>query len=437
MTSHSSGGLPPATAYHRMPLRMINALLRMANGFGVARIHFSADELMVKASRETGLVDFGDQRFVEPFRLLCEGLNTEANLNPTGKLLTRISLLRLLRHRLWAEALFAKHPEILEREIKAPVVVVGLARSGTTRLHRLLAADTRFLHLKAWESVNPVPWPQSFGAARDPRIKSIEDGLKAVLYMGPQIASVHPLGAHEVEEEVGLIQHAFSSQLFEVQAHLPSFAKYLMSHDQTYAYEYMVKLMKLISWWRQDDPDKTWVLKTPQHMQDLDALMRVFPDARLVCTHRDPIKAVGSACSMTWNAIVRDTDNISPHWVGQEWLAKTDAMLRKTLKVRAAMVPAEQQIDVLYQDISGDWRAEMERIYDFLKMPLTDAAVAGMQAWLDSNTQHKHGAHKYRLSDFGLSKEQVDDQLRYYRERFDIPYETRNPHQPVATEGRG
>lgn len=431
MTFDASGGLPPATAYHRWPLRIVNSLLRAANALGYARIHFSVDELMAKARRETGLSNFGDERFLEPFRILCDGLNTEAQLNPTGKLLTRLSIMRLLRHRLLAEDLFAKHPEILAREIKTPVVVVGLARSGTTRLHRLLAADSRFLHLKAWESVNPVPLPESFGAEREPRIKSIEDGLKAVLYMSPQIASVHPLGAHEVEEEVGLIQHAFASQLFEVQAHLPSFADYLMNHDQTYAYEYMVRLMKLVSWWRKDAADKPWVLKTPQHMQDLDALMRVFPDARLICIHRDPIKAVGSACSMTWNAIVRDTDSIDPHWVGQEWLGKTDAMLRKTLQVREAMVPAAQQIDVLYHNISSDWRGEMKRIYRFIGMPLTDEALASMQAWLDSNKQHKHGAHKYCLSDFGLSDEQVEGRLAYYRSRFGIPLETRNPHQSL------
>lgn len=429
MTFDASGGLPPATTYHRQPIRILNGVLRAVNALGIARVSFSADELMAKAKKDTGLSDFGDERFLEPFRLLCEGLNTEANLNPTGKLLTRMSIMRLLRHRLLAEELFARHPEILQREIKAPVVVVGLARSGTTRLHRLLAADSRFLHLKAWESVNPVPLPESFGAGREPRIKSIEDGLKAVLYMSPQIASVHPLGAHEVEEEVGLIQHAFSSQLFEVQAHLPSFAHYLMSHDQTYAYEYMVRLMKLISWWRKDDPAKPWVLKTPQHMQDLDALMRVFPDARIICSHRDPIKAVGSACSMTWSAIVRDTDRVDPHWVGREWLAKTDSMLRKTLQVREDTVPAAQQIDVLYQNISSDWRSEMERVYRLLDMPLSDEALASMQAWLDSNKQHKHGAHTYRLSDFGLSKEQVEETLGYYRERFGIPVETRSPHK--------
>lgn len=421
MTSAPSGGLPPATAYHRLPIRLLNRLWRMANACGLARVSLDASEMMDTVRRETGLSDFGDPRFLEPYKLLCRCLQTEANLNPAGRLLTRISLLRILRHRVWAEALIKKHPEILEREIKAPVVVVGLARSGTTRLHRLLAADPGFLHLKSWETVNPVPWPDSYGAERDPRITSIEKGLKAVLYMSPQMASVHPLGAHEVEEEVGLIQHAFSSQLFEVMTYIPSFAEHLMQHDQTYAYEYMVRLMKIVSWWRGDD-DRPWVLKTPQHMQDLDSLIKVFPDARLICSHRDPIRAVGSACSMTWNAMVRDTDSVDPHWVGRGWLDKTDAMLRKTLEVRSG-VPAQQQTDVLYADINRDWRAAIKGIYDFLDRPLTDEALANMQAWLDSNAQHKHGAHHYSLADFGLNGQDVDQRLMYYRERFSIPYE--------------
>lgn len=421
MTLPPNGGLPPATAYHRLPIRLLNRLWRVANACGLARVSLDADEMMDSVRRETGLADFGDLRFLEPYKLLCRCLQTEANLNPAGRLLTRISLLRILRHRVWAEALIKKHPEILAREIKAPVVVVGLARSGTTRLHRLLAADPGFLHLKSWETVNPVPWPDSYGAERDPRIASIEKGLKAVLYLSPQMASVHPLGAHEVEEEVGLIQHAFSSQLFEVMTYIPSFAEHLMQHDQNYAYEYMVRLMKIVSWGRGDD-DRPWVLKTPQHMQDLDSLIRVFPDARLICSHRDPIRAVGSACSMTWNAMVRDTDSVDPHWIGREWLGKTDAMLRKTLEVRSG-VPAQQQTDVLYADINRDWRTAIKGIYDFLDRPLTDEALANMQSWLDSNAQHKHGAHQYSLADFGLSEQEVDQRLMYYRERFSIPYE--------------
>lgn len=421
-------GLPPASSYHRRPIRALNGLLRLCNSLGFGQIKMDEKTLLDSACKQTGLSDFGDESFLVPMRVLLKSLEEEAELNPSGRFLTKQSIVRILKHRLLLEDLLKREPQILDRKIAPPVVVVGLARSGTTRLHRLLAADDRFLHLEAWESVNPVPYPESFTELVDPRISNIEQGLKAVLYMSPQIAAVHPLGAHEVEEEVGLIQHDFSSQIFEVCGKVPTFAQWLMSHDQTAAYEYMVKLMKVISWFRNDPEDKPWVLKSPQHMQDLDALIKVFPDAKVIFPHRDPVKVIGSCCSMAWNALVRDTDNVDPHWVGSGWLDKTERMLDKTLAVRASQMKQENQYDVLYADITADWQQAVAGIYNFLGMELSGAAINGMQEWLDSNNQHKHGSHKYSLEDFGLDAEQVDRRLSSYRQRFSIPYEKQNPH---------
>jgi len=405
-------------------VRVLNILLRGLNTLGLARTALDEESLIAAARKECGLTEFGDESFREPLRILIDSLENEANLNPVGRMLTRVSNVRLLRNRLLANELLQKHPEILERKLPPPVVVLGLGRSGTTRLHRLLASDPYFAHLKSWESVHPVPWPESYGAEKDQRITNIEQALKAVLYLCPQINAVHPLGAEEVEEELGLIQHGISSQIFEVMDNVPTFAEWIMTHDQTPAYEYMVVLMKIIGWFRKDPEDQPWVMKTPQHMQDLDALLNVFPDAKLVCAHRDPIKVVGSLCSTSWNSLVRDTDHVDPHVIGAMWLNKVERMLHKTLKLRETRVPRENQFDALYADISTDWESVMKRIYDFLQLPLTDEARSGMEAWLAVNRQHKHGAHKYRLEDFGLSPEQVDEKLMFYRERFNIPYET-------------
>ena len=424
--------LSKATDYHRRPIRVLNRILGAARTVGLARLDLDADALIARARRETGLQDFGSTDFMAPMQLLIQSLETEADLNPVGRFMNRTNILRLLKHRLYAQDLLRRHPEILDRHLPDPVVVVGLARSGTTRLHRLLACDERFVHLKAWESVYPVPWPESFAArdqgAVDPRIESLEKGLKAVLYMSPQIAAVHPLGTFEVEEEVGLIQHGFSSQLFEIQARIPSFAEWLMTHDQDAAYRYMEVLLKIIGWYRGDPEDKPWVLKTPQHMQDLDALLRRFPNARLVCSHRDPVKVVGSACSMTWNAIVRDSDSVTPDWVAREWLTKIERMLRKTMAVRETMSPPGNQYDIQYADITADWERAVQGVYDFMGMELTAGTRSAMEAWLGENRQHRHGAHRYSLEDFGLDAGEVDRRLMFYRERFNIPYETSNPH---------
>jgi len=223
--SSAAPGLPPAKAYHRRPMRFVNGVLRALNSMGLARIDLDEQSLIESAKKQVGLSAFGDESFLEPMRLLLNSLEGEADLNPLGRFLTRQSIVRLLKHRLLVEDLLKREPQILQREIVPPVVVVGLARSGTTRLHRLLATDDHFLHLKAWETVNPVPYPDSHSQEKDPRITTIEQGLKAVLYMSPQIAAVHPLGAHEVEEEIGLIQHGFSGQIFEVCGKIPSFAE--------------------------------------------------------------------------------------------------------------------------------------------------------------------------------------------------------------------
>lgn len=429
-----------ATDYQRLPLRVVNAILRGANAMGLARVSMDAEELMARARKATGLYDFGDERFIEPLRVLVRSTNEEADLNPLGRWLAKSNIQRVLQARLRAQDLFERYPEILAREMPDPVVVVGLGRSGTTRLHRLLAADGRFLHLKSWESVYPVPDEACFAARAagqpDPRITAVDQALRAVHYASPQVAAVHPLGTLEVEEEIGLLQHAFASQLWELINELPTFAEYLMTHDQRHAYAYMVDLLKLVSWFRGDPPDKPWVLKTPQHMQDLDSLLHVFPNARLVCPHRDPIKAVGSVCSTVWNSLVRDNDHVDPHSVGELWLTKTERMLHKNLADRERLCPPQNQYDILYADISSDWEGAMGGVYDFLGLPLTDAARAGMRAWLDRNRQHKHGAHKYSLADFGLDENEVDRRLMFYRERFNIPYETRNPHLAAARQDK-
>ncbi len=428
-----------AIDYHRRPLRYLNAALALCNRLGLFKVSLEERDLLQNAARQTGLDDFGDDpRPMEQMRVLLRSIEQESQLNPIGRVLTRTSILRILKHRLLVEDLLKRHPEILERPMPDPVVVVGLARSGTTRLHRMLAADERFLHLESWESVNPVPYPESFAARdageTDPRMTNIDKALKAILYMSPQVAAVHPLGTREVEEEVGLIQHAFSSQIFEIINWIPAFAEYIMTHDQTFAYEYMVTLLKIISWFRNDPPDKPWVLKTPQHMQDLDALMNVFPGAKLIFPHRDPVKVMGSICSMTWNSIVRDTEHITPQQVGAEWLHKVERMLQKTLALREQRIPQVQQYDVLYADISADWETAMTGVYGFLQMPFTDQARQGMRDFLDANAQHKHGQHRYDLADFGLDNAEVDRRLDFYRQRFAIPYETHNPHvkQPEA-----
>ena len=155
-----------STDYHRRPIRALNTVLRGLSLAGLATFPLQQDQLVATARKATGLRDFGDEGFLDPMQRLITALENEADLNPLGRYMNRTNILRLLKHRLYAHELLTRHPEILERQIPDPVVIVGLARSGTTRLHRLLASDRRFLHLKSWETVFPVPYPECFAQTR-------------------------------------------------------------------------------------------------------------------------------------------------------------------------------------------------------------------------------------------------------------------------------
>ena len=419
--------LPRATSYHRLPVRLFNGFARIMRRFGLLHADLSEAGLIAAARKATGLHFFGNVDFVPQMRVALWALEHEANLNPLGRYLTRQSLVRLLKNRLYAEDYFSRHPSIRRRKLKPPLIVMGLGRSGTTTLHRSLAQDPQFSFLPAWESFNPVPWPGVIDPNKpDPRAVAIEQGLKVVLYLTPQIQQVHPLSPYEADEELGLLEHAFASQLFEVQKHVPTFAKYIITHSQLYAYKYMVELLRLVEWVREkkagEPLSKPWVLKTPQHMQDMDSLIKVFPDARYVFIHRDPRKVVGSLCSTAWNSSVRDTDYVDPMQIGRDWSAMAEREVKKTLKDREK-IPQEHYVDVLYADMMADHAGTLRKIYDALGYQYTDELEGKHQEWLEKNKQNAHGKHRYQLEDFGLSVEEIEKRFAFYYERFNIPTE--------------
>lgn len=410
--------LPPATAYRPFLVRQANMMLpKLWDRRLLPPPDLLEETLDAQAKRATGLSDFGDPWFRQPLRLLLPALREEARLNAMGRMIAHGSLLKLLKERLWAQALLAKHPEIRDRPLAQPIIIVGPMRSGTTRLHRLLASDDRFAHLRLYEAMCPAPWPSSFRSRRDPRIAYTARGWKALNWVNPANAAVHPTGPLEADEELGLLENSAWGAQIEAQRRVPSYARWCEAADATPAYTHMADLLRLTGWFRGDDPAKPWVLKTPQHMQDLAALVRVFPDARLIFIHRDPVSIVGSACSLAWNQMVVQSDEVDPHWIGQEWLHKTEHRVRVTTTVRETIAPS-QQIDVTFDEMNRDWAAVMRRVYAFLDMDV-EPALAAMQAYLARATrEHPFQAHRYDLADFGLNAADIHERFGAYAARF-------------------
>ena len=389
--------------------------------FGPPRL--DKDALLEEAAAATGLNDFGDRWFEKPFEVLLDSVKHEAQLNAAGEFSATKMFHHVLRDRLYTQMWFGRHPEILARPLKNPVVIVGPMRSGTTRLHRLLAADQRFAHLRSFETISPVPRPEFeqvlAGEAEDFRPKLAARILKVARLANPRTLSIHPTGAYEPEEELGLVAASMYGMKWEAQWNVPSYAEWCHEESAIPAYRHMANLLRLIGWSQQESSLRPWILKTPQHMLDLPALLEVFPDARLIFTHRDPKQVVGSAASLAWNQTIIYSDHNDPAQTGRDWLGKTATMIARMRAARDA-IPRERMIDVQYEDMETDWRGTMERVYRFLDLEM-EPAVAGMEDYLDRSARLKRHPHRYSLAEFGLCEDEVNERFADYTETFGIP----------------
>jgi hypothetical protein len=365
---------------------------------GVAPAPVLQEQALLRAAVGGDVRSVGDeQAWREPLQLLLRSLREEADLNPLGRTIAHAQIVDALRARRRARALWRRHPEIAERSITAPVIVLGQMRSGTTRIHRLLACDHRFAHTRLFETLAPVPFGPP--GSRERRAVKAWAVLTLLHALNPALAAIHPTGPYQPEEEFGLYNFSFASAQFEAQWRVPSFSRWWETAPMAGVYAEFAMLLRTIGWHRRDPPGKTWLLKAPQFMQDLDALIAAFPGARLICLHRDPAQVVASSASLVWNQMRVQSDAADPNWIGAEWLRKTRLRQERAKRVRHEH-PQVPQIDVDYEAVGRDWRGEMRRIYSFLGYDLQPETEARMEAYLSRSK--KHLGHAYSPELFGL-----------------------------------
>lgn len=335
-----------------------------------------------------------DQAWREPFERLLRSLRDEAALNPLGLSMAHGQIVMLLRARMRAARLWQARPGILERELAPPIVVLGQMRSGTTRVHRLLACDPRFAFTRASETLTPVPM-----AGRALRARAV---LAALRLLNPETLRIHPTSPGAPEEEFGWLAFGFGAAQCEAQWRIPAFTRWWEAADKAALYRAFKALLRTNAWARGENPTKPWILKMPHYMEDLDALLDAFPGARLVCLERDMAKVVASSASLVWNQMRIQSDAVDAAWIGAEWLRKTRRRQRVFEEVLAARsnVP---RITVRYDAIDRDWRTEMRRVYDFLGLDLPERVERRMATFLAG--ARRHLGHDYSLEQFGLSCE--------------------------------
>lgn len=425
------GGPATSTDYRRpyrpRTIRLANRVLRRLGGRAF-RGALDESSLIQAAEERTGLLDLGDASFRQPMRVLLRSIDEEARLHPVGRLITRERLIATLATRLRLEELLRRNPRIESERVPRPIVIVGLPRTGTTLLHRLLASDARVRALASWEALSPVPLDPSGADAEDrqKRIAGAQRAEKGLRWMAPDFFAVHPVDALAPEEDVLLLDLAFRSTVPESTLRVPSYAAWLEEQDQVPAYRYMKRVLQALWWQRGAEGEHArWVLKTPHHLEWLDVLLEVFPDATIVWTHRDPQQVVPSFCSMLAHGRGVFSDEVDPHEIGRSWLRKGTRMISRAMDVRAKLGTgsaggSERFVDVRYGELMEDPLAVARRIEEHAGMPWTKDAETRMRDTLRTEVQHRHGVHRYRLADFGLSERDVDRALEHYRETFRV-----------------
>jgi hypothetical protein len=378
----------------------------------------NAEELIATARDRTGLDDFGPPGWRHHYDLLMAALNDEAKVSPLGRYNTRDVLLSLLEARLKAERLLVDHPEILDVPVKAPIIIYGLPRTGTTLLQRLIARDAGLRHLKYWESENPMPLGNVEKPLPDPdpRIRKAKIRLALLHWAAPMIVDMHEMKAEEADEELWLMAMDFASFFFTGGYFVPSYTDWLTKTDLTESYRYLYRMLQILQWYR---PGERWILKSPQHLGHIRALLNVFPDATLVQTHRDPCTAIGSILSTVAYAARFNTERPNPAAIGQSLNGMLEGMLRESIEQRPA--GDDRFVDVHFRDLVDDPIAEVRRIYAKAKRELTPDAEAAMRRYLVEERGGGHSKHVYDLADFGLDHAERRQALRFYSEHFDVP----------------
>jgi len=409
----SPGFRPP---HFPLPVRLANAAWHGLRRVGVARTPLTETSLIAAARRTTGLHCFADPSFREPLRRLLASLETEARLHPLGRMMVRQSLVRGLVNRLRLEDLVDRHSEIADQAVTAPVFVVGLQRTGTTLMHRLLTCEPALRPLLAWEALHPAPLPgKPARAGRDPRMRFAETAERGLRYLAPEFFAIHPVEAHAPEEDVLLLDISCMSPTADATLRVPTYSDWLRDVDQRPAYRLFRRLIQLLLWQR---PGR-WLGKTPHHLENLDVLLDVFPDAKIIHTHRDPVRVVASFCSMMAHGRSVFSDRVDPNEIGAQLGEKAVRAVTRAMAVREHAPPGAF-LDVQYADLLADPLKQMRRIYDFLGLELAPQTEDRMQRWIAGNPQNKHGVHRYRLEDFGLDRARLEPRFEAYRSRFGV-----------------
>ena len=378
-------------------------------------MRLEAANLEAEARSLTGFTGFGEPQFRRGLAQLVKAIREEAALTKNGLAAQRQRLVGLLVNRLRLVQALKEHPEIGEQQIEAPIVIVGLPRTGSTMTHRLLASDPGHTAMLWWEGRYPAMLPSEERGRPDARRALGQAEVEAVVAASPEALDIHPWDFEGADEEVLLVEHSFHSSVPEAFMQLPGYSRWVSEQDHTVIYEDLRTWLRYLQWQNPGREQRRWVLKSPHHLGYLDALLAVFPDACIVQTHRTPLDTVPSFCSMCANLTAPLTKALDLTVVGAQVTAKLERDL--SLAMAVAERSPERFLDLRFVDMVRDPIACMRRVYEFAGESFGDRAEAAMRACREDDG-HQPGVHHFALAEYGLSAAAVEERFAAYIERY-------------------
>ncbi|MGZ4525574.1 MAG: sulfotransferase family protein [Mycobacterium sp.] len=373
-----------------------------------------ADALHARATADTGLHDFGAPDYRERLDIYLAALRDIDGLHGAGVVNFFGQLLQLLKNRLLLTDLLRRHPEIDDIELQPPVVIAGLPRTGTTHLHNLLAVPPTFRTMPYWESVEPFPLPSEAGVEPDPRRARMDVAVAVINTVMPHFPLMHEMTTEHVHEEIQLLANDFSTMLFETLADVPRWRDYYQAHDQTPHYEYLARQLKAMQFLR---GGRRWLLKSPQHLEQVPVLDRVFPGSIVVFTHRDPVPVALSMIAMITYSARMHRSPVPVERIAASWIDRLERMLTALVRDRDTIGP-ERSIDIRFDYFMANEIGVAEQVYALAGEPFTDEARTAIDEYLAVHRRGRSGNVATSCEMFGLAEADLCRRFAPYVERF-------------------
>lgn len=402
-------------------VKAINGIFGLLDCLKINPIKLDEHTLLQKAQKKVGLNDYGDDSFREGLQILLSSLNTEAKLNPMGKIFAQNMIINLLTGRLEIIDALKRHPDILKENIVKPLVIAGLPRTGTTILMGLLGDDPNARFLYSWEAFQICP-PRN---GKDNRFKTAKQQLEMLEKLVPGFKAIHETAADLPQECLALMAFDFVSVQFDLNFNIPSYRKWYLQKDLAPTMAFHKKCLQLLQYFdKQTNPSATpkhWVLKTPPFVGAMDYILDAYPDAQIIQTHRDPAKVIGSVSSLYYALHSLTTNALTPFQEGKNQVQTWSTLLEKGIESRRKHSDKKDQfIDVYFEEVLDDPIACVKKIYLHFNKTWSSELEQRLIDFMANNSRNKYGKHHYTIDMYGLKQNELNAIFKPYCDYFDI-----------------